>query len=168
MAELHRRYLAIIMELKDLLSPSDVLLDVRARDKPHALEVLAQQIAGHVGLGAREIYQAIVRREELGSTGMGDGVAVSHARLDAVERPIGAFARLKRPVEFGAVDEQPVDLVFMLLLPTTPQGHQLNALACVARRLRGAELRDELRRAKSAAAAYRLMAQPSHVGSQPG
>jgi PTS system nitrogen regulatory IIA component len=149
------------MELNNLLSPADVLLNLRATDKPQALAVLAQQLAGRTEIGADEIVQAILQREELGSTGMGDGVAVPHARMQAVRQPIGAFARFAKPVEFGSVDEQPVDLVFMLLLPTAPQGHQLNALAYVARRLRDPEIREALRRAKGADAAYQLLASPS-------
>jgi PTS system nitrogen regulatory IIA component len=148
------------MELNNLLSPADVLLNVRATDKPQALEALAQQLAGRTEIGANEIVQAILGREELGSTGMGDGVAVPHARMQAVRRPIGAFARFAKPVEFGSVDEQPVDLAFMLLLPATSQGHQLNALAYVARRLRDPEIREGLRRAKGADTAYQLLASP--------
>ena len=107
----------VMMALKDLLSPADVVLDVRAAAKPEALQAMTRQLARRIAVDAEEVYQAISQREELGSTGMGDGVAVPHARLAGVQQPVGIFARLKHPVDFGAIDERPVDLIFMILLP---------------------------------------------------
>jgi PTS system nitrogen regulatory IIA component len=148
------------MALKDLLSPADIMLDLRVTDKPQALQAMARHVAGNRNLDADGIYQAILQREALGSTGMGDGIAVPHARLAGVHEPVGVFARLKQPVDFGAIDDHPVDLVFMLVLPLSPQGSQLNALACAARALRETEVRSALRKIADADAAYRLLTTP--------
>jgi PTS system nitrogen regulatory IIA component len=149
------------MALKDFLSPADVVLDMRVADKAQALLAMARHIAGHADVDANEVYEAILQREALGSTGMGDGIALPHARFAGVRQPVGVFVRLKQPVDFGAIDEQPVDLVFMILLPTTPQGGQLNALACAARALREAEVRAALRKAASVDSAYQLLLVPN-------
>ena len=107
---------------------------------------------------AKAIWLTIpVAREELGSTGMGRGVAIPHARLSVVTKPLGILARLKEPIDFEAIDGNPVDLVFVLLLPEDTRGEQLNALASVSRRLRAPETLRKLRQAKDAAALYRGM-----------
>jgi PTS system nitrogen regulatory IIA component len=155
----------MMMALKDFFSPADVVLDMRAAAKPEALQALTRQIASRVAVDPEEVYQAICQREELGSTGMGDGVAVPHARLADVQQPVGIFARLKQPVDFGAIDERPVDLIFMILLPTSSQGGQLNALACAARALRESEIRSDLRKTVSTDAAYRLLTTTDRIQS---
>jgi PTS system nitrogen regulatory IIA component len=99
-------------------------------------------------LNAEEVSSAIMKREELGSTGVGSGVALPHARLAGLEAPFGLFVRLRHAIDFEAIDDQPVDLVFLLLLPSAPHEPQLNALACVARALRKLET---LQRVRSAA-----------------
>jgi PTS system nitrogen regulatory IIA component len=96
-----------------------------------------------------------LKREALGSTGTGAGIAIPHARLEGIARPFGILVRLAKPIDFEAIDGQPVDLVFLLLLPAEPQGDQLNALACAARMLRDAQILRDLRRAADDAALYR-------------
>jgi nitrogen PTS system EIIA component len=141
------------MKISDFLSPADVKLDVRESDKTRLLQQLSSQAAAKVGLNANEVSTQITQREELGSTGVGNGVALPHARLRGLSGPFGLFARLRHGIDFEAIDNQPVDIIFLLLLPDPSGGSQLNALACVARalrdpkalqRIRGAADRDSL------------------------
>ena len=105
------------MKISDFLSPADVMLDVRASDKSRLLRQLSTQAAAEVGLDADEVSTQIAKREELGSTGVGNGVALPHARLKGLKAPFGLLARLRRGIDFEAIDDQPVDIVFLLLLP---------------------------------------------------
>lgn len=139
------------MTLDDLLAPDSVIHGLRASGKAALLEDLARRAARALDLDADDILAALVRREGLGSTGIGAGVALPHARLDAVRRPYGLLARLREPLDFEAVDERPVDLVFLLLRPTESGGEPLNALARVARQLRDPENAAALRAARNAA-----------------
>jgi nitrogen PTS system EIIA component len=127
------------MDIKSFLSSGDVLVDVTASDKVRLLRKLADRAANVLNVPADRIFRELSSREELGSTGTGSGIAVPHARVEGVKKPFGILARLKRPMDFDAIDGKPVDLVFLLLLPTTPAGEQLNALASIARRLRNPE-----------------------------
>ena len=128
------------MKINDFLSPAHVLLDVRASDKSRLLYKLSTQAAAEVGLDAADVSKQIAKREELGSTGVGNGVALPHARLKGLPSPFGLLARLRHGIDFEAIDDQPVDIVFLLLLPESANGEQLNALACVARVLRTPEI----------------------------
>jgi nitrogen PTS system EIIA component len=87
------------VEIKQLLSPADIIVGLRASDKRGALRALAHHLASKLHLGPEEVFTALLKREELGSTGVGNGVALPHARLDAVQRPAGVLARLKHPLE---------------------------------------------------------------------
>jgi PTS system nitrogen regulatory IIA component len=149
------------MEIKDFLTPSDVLVGIRASDKTQLLEDLCGRAASILKVDAQKITADILKREELGSTGLGGGVAIPHARVADVKKPFGLLARLKSAIEFDAIDRQPVDLVFLLLLPTEPAGEQLNVLALVARRLRHADITRDARRATDASGLYAVMAQSS-------
>jgi len=142
------------MKISDFLSPSETLLNIRAADKEQLLQELARKAASKLKLSEDDIASALLKREGLGSTGMGNGVAIPHARFQTVEKPFGIIARLKQPIAFDAIDGQPVDVVFVLLLPTATEGEQLGALACVARKLRASDDLERLRRAKNAAALY--------------
>ena len=103
------------------------------------------------------IFNALLKREELGSTGVGNGVAIPHVRLEQVKKPFGIMARLRHPIDFNAVDGQAVDLVCMVLLSKENDGAQLNALAGVARRLRLPDVLDDLRRAPNRVVLYNVM-----------
>lgn len=140
-----------IMKLSDLLGTDDVLVDLRVAGKKRLLAELATHAARRVGVAPDVIVEALVRREELGSTGMGDGIGIPHARLADVAEPFGALVRLRPAIEFDAVDNGLVDLAFLLLLPAAEAGKQLNALACVARRLRDPTVASALRSAKDPA-----------------
>src|SRR6202171_387918 len=127
------------MKISDLLSPADVMIDVRASGKPLLLQEFAAKAAAGPGLPADQVASYLLKREELGSTGIGKGVAIPHARLPDLERPYGLFARLKQPIEFDAIDGQAVDILFVLLLPASAENEALAGLALVARVVRSPE-----------------------------
>jgi PTS system nitrogen regulatory IIA component len=135
------------MKISDFLSPADVALDVCESDKARLLQQLSSQAAAKVGLSANEVCTQIIKREELGSTGVGNGVALPHARLRELTTPFGLFARLRHGIDFEAIDSQPVNMVFLLLLPDGTGASQLNALASVARALRDPETLQRIRSA---------------------
>jgi PTS system nitrogen regulatory IIA component len=145
------------MDIRDFLSAADVALDVRTADKASLLKELAARGAAAVKLPADMVAAEIEKRDELGSTGIGRGVAIPHARLREIKRPVGLLARLKSPIEFNAVDGQPVDLVFLLILPASSQIDQLNCLAAVARTLRDAEVLRKIRSATTTTELYRTV-----------
>ena len=142
------------MKISEFLSPSETLVNIRVSDKEQLLQELACKAAAKLRVSEDEILSALLKREELGSTGMGNGVAIPHARFQTIEKPFGIIAKLKQPIKFDAIDGQPVDIVFVLLLPTVAEGEQLGALACVARKLRAAEDLLQLRHAKNAPELY--------------
>jgi PTS system nitrogen regulatory IIA component len=145
------------MKISDFLLPADVVVDMRVSRKPQVLEELARKGAASLGLPPEYVASELLKREALGSTGMGGGVAIPHARLPMVKKPYGALARLEPPVDFNAIDGQPVDLVFLLLLPAPPEADQLTALALVARTLKAPGTLDRLRQAKSASDLHAAM-----------
>lgn len=134
------------MEISDLLQPQSVLAGVRVASKKEALSVLARQAAGRTGQPERAILDALVERERLGSTGVGSGIAVPHARLPGLSHICAVFVRLDRPIDFEAVDERPVDLIFLLLSPETAGADHLRALSRISRLLRDGEVCRILRR----------------------
>ena len=150
------------MDLASLVDPSRVVFGARANNKEQLLRDLASRAAASLNLDPKAIFSALRAREELGSTGLGEGFALPHARIEKLDRFFGMFARLKRPVHFDSVDAKPVDLVFLLLIPATAQGEHLAALAAVSRRLRDKEFAARLREASSVAALCRLLCDPQH------
>jgi PTS system nitrogen regulatory IIA component len=148
------------MKIRDFLSPANVVLDVRANDKNRLLQQLSIQASSELGLDPNEISSQIAKREGLGSTGVGNGVALPHARLRGLTAPFGLLARLHRGLDFEAIDNEPVDIVFLLLLPETGEGAQLNALACAARVLREPEILERVRNAPDREAVFRALADP--------
>ena len=146
------------MKISDFLTPAHVLLDVRASDKGSLLQELSAEAASALGLDAAEVADLIVKREELGSTGVGQGVALPHARLKPLKAPFGLLARLRRPIDFAAIDDRPVDIVFMLLLPDAADSAQLNALASVARMLRDKDVLQTIRGATEAPSLFEAIA----------
>ena len=145
------------MDLGELLDPGAITLKVHASSKRQALSIVAEIAARVLDSTAAEVMSKLMARERLGSTGVGHGVAVPHARLKGLERMHGVFVRLDTPVDFGAVDEQPVDLIFALLAPDDHPAEHLRALAKVSRALRQADLREHLRQAHSADAVRALL-----------
>lgn len=145
------------MKISDFLTPTDALIDMRVSQKQQLLQALSRKAAASLGVQADYVASELLKREDLGSTGMGSGVAIPHARLPMVKRPHGIIARLKPPLDFDAIDGQPVDLVFMLLLPAPPEADQLTALALVARTLKAPGTLVRLRQAKTASDLYTAM-----------
>jgi len=137
------------MEIKDFLLPADALINVRVSDKTRLLQELAARAASALNLDVNRISVELLKREHLGSTGTGSGVAIPHARIPDLKEPFGTLVRLKHAIDFDAIDGKPVDIVFMLLLPAQ-SGDPLNALATVARKLRDSELVKRLRSAADA------------------
>ena len=148
------------MNIRKFLAPTDVLADFAAPGKGGLLQGLAQRASDKLKLPAELIASALLKREDLGSTGTGGGIAIPHARLPGLDKPFGILVRLRQPIDFNAIDDQPVDLMFLLLLPAESNKEQLNALAHVARILRSAESVRNLRRARDSADLFRVMAAP--------
>ena len=146
------------MNITDFLSPQHAIVDLRAADKAQLLRELARRAATALGLPADQVSDALLKREALGSTGTGGGVALPHARLAGVAKPFGMLVSLAKAIDFDAIDGRPVDIVCLLLLPTNSQGEQLNALACAARTLRDADALRNIRHAGDDAALYRAAA----------
>lgn len=147
------------MNIGELLDRSAISLRVSATDKRKALAVIAEIAARNFTLDAGDVLDALLEREVAGSTGVGHGVAVPHARLETLGRMRGVFVRLEHPVEFEAVDDKPVDLLFALFAPKNAGAEHLRALARVSRLLRHAELREQLRKARTADALHALLVQ---------
>ncbi len=145
------------MDLSDLLSPDGVIVNLKVSSKKQALQELASRAAGRTGLSEREIFDTLLQRERLGSTGVGHGVAIPHGKLAKLDRIVGLIARLERPIDFESVDDQPVDLVFLLLAPEGAGADHLKALARIARVLRDSTIAANLRTAADAAALYTLI-----------
>jgi nitrogen PTS system EIIA component len=145
------------MKVSDFLSSADVITDVAFADKQKLLEDLARRAGMVVDVQPSLILSELVKREQLGSTGMGGGVAIPHARFHQVGKSFGMLVRLKRPIDFDAVDDQPVDTIVLLLLPDAPNGERLGALACMARKLRDPAIMAALRRARDGAEIYRTL-----------
>ena len=137
------------MDIADLLSPDGIVLRGGASSKRQALHAVAEAFAGATGMDADRTLEALLEREALGSTGLGSGVAVPHARLRDIERVTGVFVRLDTPVAFDAVDDRPVDLLFALFAPPKDGAEHLRALAAVSRAMRSPQLREHLRQART-------------------
>ena len=146
----------VFMGLEDLLSPSGVICNLKARCKREALQTLAEKAETVVGKPADDIMSTLLEREQLGSTGVGDGVAIPHGKIEGLGKITGLLARLEKPVNFDALDDQPVDIVFMLLAPANATAAHLKALAKVSRLLRDKEACDALRGAESEEALFAI------------
>jgi PTS system nitrogen regulatory IIA component len=143
--------------LRDFLSPAHVVSGLRPGSKLAVIRELSRRAGEALHIPADVISAALLKREQLGSTGMGNGFAIPHASISGVTAPFGLLARLAEPIDFDAVDGGTVDLVFLLLLPEPSQGQQLNALACVARRLRDPNVLGALRKAPDAPTMHETM-----------
>jgi PTS system nitrogen regulatory IIA component len=132
--------------------------------KKQALQELAAQAAKLTGLSERDVFDTLLQRERLGSTGIGNGIAIPHGKLARLDRLFGVFARLERPIDFEALDAQPVDLVFLLLAPEGAGADHLKALARIARLLRNTEVAQKLREARDGEALYAVLTCASDDG----
>ncbi|HYG91688.1 MAG TPA: PTS IIA-like nitrogen regulatory protein PtsN [Azospirillum sp.] len=145
--------------MHDLITPQAILANLKAGSKKQALQDMARKAAELTGQHERAIFDVLLERERLGTTGVGHGIAIPHGKLPSLERVHGVFARLERPIDFDAIDEQPVDLIFLLLAPEHAGADHLKALARVSRLLRDQNMCEKLRGSDSADAIYALLTQ---------
>jgi PTS system nitrogen regulatory IIA component len=146
------------MPLNDLVTPNAVMPALKVNNKKQAIAELAAKAAVLTGQSERDILEILLQREKLGSTGVGNGVAIPHGKLPKLGKLFGLFARLDRAIDFEALDNQPVDLVFLLLAPEGAGADHLKALARVARLLRDPEIVNKLRESRDAEAMYAVLA----------
>lgn len=149
------------MEISNLISPDFVFAQMKAVGKKQILQELSEKAAVLTGLAPQRVFETLHEREQLGSTGMGHGIAIPHGHMGGVKAMTGIFAQLATPIDFEAIDEQPVDLIFLLLAPLGAGADHLKALARVSRLLRNQSLCDKLRAAEGAAALYALLTEPT-------
>jgi nitrogen PTS system EIIA component len=145
------------MPLSDLLALDAVVPALKVNSKKQALQELSARAAALTGLGERAIFDILLQRERLGSTGVGNGIAIPHGKLVKLPRLFGLFARLERPIEFEAIDGQPVDLIFVLLAPEAAGADHLRALSRIARILRDSLVVHKLRATRDAAALHAIL-----------
>ncbi|WP_028467663.1 MULTISPECIES: PTS IIA-like nitrogen regulatory protein PtsN [Nisaea] len=145
------------MEIADILIPEGVLPHLKVTSKKQALQELSRRAADVTGLEQREIFDVLLERERLGTTGMGNGIAIPHGKLPSLDRLYGIFARADRAVEFDAIDDKPVDVIFLLLAPESAGADHLKALARVSRLLRDKGICEKIRGADSVDAIYALL-----------
>lgn len=149
------------MDLGDLIKPDAVVANLRARSKKALLPEIASRAGELLKIDGALIQEAIWRREMLSSTGIGRGIAIPHARMPQVEHMFGMFARLEQPIDFEAMDAQPVDLVFLLLAPEQAGADHLQALARVSRLMRDHATLERLRGSRTRTAMYAVLTEPS-------
>ena len=148
------------MPITDLVAPEAILPALKVNSKKQALQELAAKAAELTGQNERAVFEVLLQREKLGTTAVGYGVAIPHGKLPKLEKIFGLFARLDRPIDFEAMDGQPVDLVFLLLAPEGAGADHLKALARVSRFLRNAQICEKLRGAEDRAALYAILTEP--------
>lgn len=149
------------MDIGELLADGGVVLRSGASSKRQALHTVAEAAAPALGMPEARIMDALLEREALGSTGLGAGVAVPHARIEGIDQVTAVFVRLETPVAYGAVDDRPVDLLFALFAPPSDGAGHLRALAAVSRALRSSEMREQLRQARTTDAIRALFVRDS-------
>ena len=145
------------MEIRDLVTTDSIVANLKATSKKQALQELAACVANICGQHERAIFDVLMERERLGTTGVGNGIAIPHGKLPTLEALFGVFARLEKPVDYQAIDERPVDLIFLLLAPELAGADHLKALARVSRLLRDESVCDKLRGTDSADALYAIL-----------
>ncbi len=147
------------MEITDLVTPESVIQNLKVTSKKQAIHDLARKAADVCGQHERAIFDVLMERERLGTTGVGNGIAIPHGKMADIDRLYGVFARLAEPVDFQSIDDQPVDLVFLLLAPESAGADHLKALARVSRLLRDKAVCEKLRGAQSADAIYAVLSE---------
>lgn len=143
----------------DLISPDAVIASLRATSKKQALQELARKAAELTGLEERRIFEVLLERERLGTTGVGNGIAIPHGKLPELTRLYGIFARLDKPIDFDSIDDEPVDLIFLLLAPESAGADHLKALARVSRLLRDRTICSKLRGCDTVDGLYAVLTQ---------
>ena len=149
------------MDLGDLISREGVIASLKAKSKKQALQELASRASALTGVDAREVFDTLLQRERLGSTGVGRGIAIPHGKLTSLNGIVSLFARLAQPIEFDALDDEPVDLIFLLLAPEHAGADHLRALARISRLLREPAIIDKLRSSSDDTSLYAVLTEPS-------
>ncbi|WP_419797595.1 MAG: PTS IIA-like nitrogen regulatory protein PtsN [Terasakiella sp.] len=145
------------MEISDILTPERVVASLRATSKKQALQELARHASSVTGLNERAIFDVLLERERLGTTGVGNGIAIPHGKLNELDSLYGLFARIEKPVDFDSIDDDPVDLIFVLLAPEGAGADHLKALARVSRLLRDDSACEKLRGSDTPEALYAIL-----------
>lgn len=148
------------MELADILAKGSVVSCAKSASKRQVLQLLAEKAGTALGIDGHDVFETLVAREKLGSTGLGNGIAIPHGKIDGIEGVTAVFARLEQPVDFEAVDDEPVDLVMMLLAPTGSGADHLKALARVARLMRTESVTCKLRDTRDVGKLYDVLTAP--------
>jgi PTS system nitrogen regulatory IIA component len=148
------------MPLSDLLAPNAIFPSLKVGNKKQMIQELSAEAAKLTGSDERKIFEILLQRERLGSTGVGHGVAIPHGKLPKIERIFCLFARLDKPIDFEALDGEPVDLVFLLLAPESAGADHLKALALIARLLRDPNIAKKLRNSRDASLLYAILTMP--------
>jgi nitrogen PTS system EIIA component len=148
------------MDLSDLLEPEGILPSLKAKSKKQALQELASRAGELTGLDQRDIFDTLLQRERLGSTGLGRGIAIPHVKFKALNKIVCLFARLAEPIEFESHDDAPVDLIFLLLAPEHASGDHLKALARISRLVREPATLEQLRSAQDVDALRSVLSNP--------
>jgi PTS system nitrogen regulatory IIA component len=147
-----------MIDITDILAPEGVIFGLKScSSKRQVLKEMAEHASRLTGVDAQRLLDALMERERLGTTGVGHGIAIPHARLEELHRVVGLFARLDQPTDFEALDDQPSDLIFLLLAPDSADADSLKALARVSRVLRDSSLQQRLRQAHDGPAIYRML-----------
>ncbi len=149
------------MQLSDLIGTNSVVANLKAGSKKQALQELSQMAAKLTGVPARDVFATLLQRERLGSTGVGQGIAIPHGKIAQLDRLYGIFARLETPIDFDAMDDQRVDLVFLLLAPESAGADHLKALARISRLLRDPGVIEKLRGSTESSALYAILTEPA-------
>ena len=145
------------MEINDLISSDVVVANLKATSKKQVLQDLSRRASESTGLHERAIFDVLMERERLGTTGVGNGIAIPHGKLPDLGRLHGYFARLEQPVDFQSIDERPVDLIFLLLAPESAGADHLKALAKISRVLRDGNICEKLRGTDTSDALYAIL-----------
>ena len=145
------------MEIAELIKPDNVVANLRASSKKQALQDLARRAAAITGQPERAVFSVLMKRERLGTTGVGNGIAIPHGKLPNLDKLHGIFARLEHPIDFESIDDRPVDLIFLLLAPESSGADHLKALARVSRLLRDKGACEKLRGTDDSEALYALL-----------
>lgn len=147
-------------DLSDLVTQTGVVAELKAQSKKQLLQELSIRASQLTGLTDRIIFETLLERERLGTTGVGHGIAIPHGKLPGLTKIVGLFARLENRIDFDAIDDQPVDLIFLLLAPESAGADHLKALARVSRLLRNTQVCEKLRGAEDRAALYAILTEP--------
>ena len=149
------------MDLGDLITPEGIIPSLKAKTKKQALQELAAKAADLIELPAREIFDTLLQRERLGSTGLGRGIAIPHVKFKSLKKIVCLFARLETPIDFESLDNEPVDLIFLLLAPEHASGDHLKALARISRLMREPDVSEQLRASDDRKALLAVLSQPA-------